>query len=637
MIKKILAGLILLLLGLLILLFFRPGIIINPVVMKWGLDFSGALKSFSWKEADFRHDYRSWNERGFAGHFTDFCLEVDRPGQKVKTCFESIKWDLLFTWSRAEGFHFESEKPVYVRSSFTDVALTKDETPSEGPPDIYGYWKLLWGSLVPDLDVKFDKITLSQGEKPLVFDLMALKSKTTLEVQTLGYRLTADPRSFDVSAPAKILLPVKDQTSLPLFARDMRLHGDVDASAIKLELSGLMEVAKLKINTIIDLPLKDEFTSVAFQKAALLKTTGSLVLNDVKANLKKYGPAPFTALPAPLNIMDGSITMKLSTKATKIEEVVDVLVATDIDLKHPPHFFQVDIGTILPVDLKKRDFASILLDLNFRKVSLPLPRLSKKSLPPQFVPDSRFKKYSKIEKTAEKKKEKDLELKLEALGDRAISIKTNLLDEVLRFNFDLLVTEGQVQSGFVQVLPLKTTVFKRPIKLAGLKIKFQHPVEANIEAQVLFDLPDYKVTLDLEGPLSKPRHHFSSVPPLPLDDIYSVLLFGRPMSDLDPDDKNSARKTNRMLSQGILNLSVLYFFAGSSLQSLDYDPENSALAARFRLSDKNTLSVGQENGRNKAGVRRSLGKGWYLESTTGQGGQTQDASYGVLLERIIAY
>lgn len=230
---------------------------------------------------------------------------------------------------------------------------------------------------------------------------------------------------------------------------------------------------------------------------------------------------------------------------------------------------------------------------------------------------------------------------LQALGENALHINTNLLDETLRLNFDLLVENGEVKKGFIQTFPLTTTVFKRKIVIPSLRVVFSAPLEPQIIATIEFHLPEYKVTLELEGPMSSPRQAFSSNPPLPLDDIYAVILFGRPLSGLDPDDRSAAKKSNQILSQGILSLAVLYYFAGSPVESLGYDPESNELSAQIGLGAKNSLRVGTSgSGLNSAGVRRSLGKGWYIDSsvqrTTNDNG-TSGPDYGVLLERIISY
>ena len=77
------------------------------------------------------------------------------------------------------------------------------------------------------------------------------------------------------------------------------------------------------------------------------------------------------------------------------------------------------------------------------------------------------------------------------------------------------------------------------------------------------------------------------------------------------------------------------------MESIGYDPESNEVSAQIGLGAKNSLRVGGSgSGLNSAGVRRALGKGWYIDSsvqktTKPNGGSGGD--YGVLLERIISY
>jgi hypothetical protein len=237
-----------------------------------------------------------------------------------------------------------------------------------------------------------------------------------------------------------------------------------------------------------------------------------------------------------------------------------------------------------------------------------------------------------------------IDLELTALNEKSMNIKTNLLDEPLRLNFDLNLSDGNLDHGFVKILPLKTTVFKRPIRVHHVNLRFDRSVETIIDAVIKFPLPEYKITLFLEGPVSKPRYAFQSDPPLSQDDIYAVLLFGRPLSDLSSDDKSSASKTNRILAQGILSLSVLYFLAGSPVEYVGYDADTKSAVAQFSLGNKSSLRVGGGNeGVNSTTLRRSLGKGWYIDTSVQQtqeeaSSDPQEAhDYGVLLERVISY
>jgi hypothetical protein len=440
-------------------------------------------------------------------------------------------------------------------------------------------------------------------------------------------------------------LPFDLPAARPLYLRSTKLVAQVTKNSIPWEVSGQLDPVDFNIRSQIKLPLQHSFTSAAFKKNVLLSTAANFTISNIKKNLATYAPAPFKIMPAPFTAMDGSLEVQVATASMEEDHSVLIKSNTAIDLKNQKQVFQMLIGIDVPFDLITNQPGPLLIKLDFQKILLQLPRLSKKSAPPQFMPDGRIKNIPTQRRNKSKEIKTDdegagLNMHLQALGQEAMRFRTNLLDEDLRLNFDLLLSAGNLQEGFLRVLPLQTTIFRRPVKVEDLKITFAHPVDPVMEAQIVFPLPEYKIILKLEGPVSRPRHSFSSVPPLSQNDIYAVLLFGRPMADLDQADRTAANQSNQLLSQGILNLAVLYFFAGSPIEHIGYDPQTNRATAQVGLGSRASLRVGgDQEGINSTGIRRSLGKGWYLDTSvqnmTPNNSETRD--YGVLLERIIAY
>jgi TamB, inner membrane protein subunit of TAM complex len=633
LIKKILLILFILILIPLAVLFFRPGLILNPKNLAFVLHKTKVLNSWHWDEATFTHEWFAWNDRGFSGKFKNFCLKYGDKAPSVETCMETISWDI-----RLKNLKVITEKPFIIDSSILMAKLPEEEKKEKTPPpDIYNYWTMLWSDLVPDMDFKFHKIVI----KDQTFDLFLIKQEKKLSVSALKFELTADPEKFQVKAPSPYAIPKKLPLARPLYLRNFVLTGEVKKTGIPLHLNGFLEAISVNVESFIKLPVTDDFSSIAFRKRALLATTAHVYLDKVKEAFAKYSPKPYQDLPAPFNVMNGFIKLDVAIKDNPKNDLVNVNAVTTIDLTSQAQDFDVDITSLVPLNLVTFKPTEIGLDLDFKKVKLELPRLSKKSPPPQFIPDSRFKKQIL---PPEKKESIPSDIEISALNEKAMHIKTNLLDEELRLNFDLKLNDGKAPNGFVKILPLKTSVFKRPIRVQYVDLKFSQTTETLIDAIIKFPLPEYKITLKLEGPVSKPRYAFESDPPLPQNDIYAVLLFGRPLADLDPDDKNSAAKTNQLLSQGILSLSVLYFLAGSPVEYVGYDPNSKNATAQFGLGKKSSLRVGGgSEGVNSTAIRRSLGKGWYLDTSVQQSQEDPSSSpnstrdYGVLLERIISY
>lgn len=637
---RILLSLVALVLIIFGILFFKPDLILNPKTISWVLNKTEVFKEWSWKKAEMSHDFKGVFHRNFSGEFRDFCFHLDKPSIEIQTCFEEISWNFDLSFSFKEGINTKSIRPLFVRNK-NFIVIPKDapvaKEPSQGPPDIRGYWNMLWSKLVPDADIYFEKITIKKDE-PLELDLKLIKKENSLIITAMDFTFEADPKKFSLRAPPRYPIPKDLGTSRPLYLKDFILSGEMKKKGVSLHLKGFLEAVSISAESFIKLPLKGEFTSVAFKKDAILNTTAKIALTGLKESLRDYAPKPFNELPAPLNVMNGDIIVDVWSKNLE-GDFVSGEGKVSVDLKSPGQIINLVVDGNVPVDVTDFSRGIIELGINFKELVIKLPRFSKKALPPQLKPDGRFKTHKEIIKPEEKTN--PINIHLQALNKKALHVKSNLLDEPLRLNFDLDVKKGVVKNGFLKMLPLNTTVFKRPINVQDLIVNFDAPLTPVIDATVLFPLPEYKVTMKIEGPVDKPRYAFSSEPPLPESDIYAVLLFGRPMDDLGNDDKTAASKTNQILSRG-LALSTLYFLAGSPVEYVGYDPESKNATAQFGLGEKSSLRVGGgREGVNSTAIRRSLGKGWYIDtsvqnSSTGvQSNKTKN--YGVLLERIIAY
>ena len=643
------------LLAVLITFFYNPTLFINPKNLNYALEKTSILQSWSWKDAQINHEWIEWNKRKFYGNFSDLCLVYDNPDVNVDTCLKEVSWNVELNWTKMDGFNYKIYAPLKVDSEKL-IVKTKDSVEDSPPPDLMSYWDMAWSKLVPDLQLNFKKIDiLRPNEKPISFDLEIFKNATNLNAKALGFDLLATKNKINIFAPKKILLPFDLKTKNPLYFSEIKFEANILEKTIPIVGTAKIESAFLKFNTIIQKSsLKEDLSTPKFLADVIRESTGSLEIRELRSTIEKLVRPPYNILPAPINAMEGSFKLSLAATNYQAKDSVLLKVTSELSMAGPKQDLQLALQTEIPFMLKDKSFGTIAVGLDLKKVRVLLPTLAKNRLPPQLIPDSRFKNSTVIVKEnlneqnlpakvkkAPVKKNVEVDLKLQALGENALHINTNLLDETLRVNFDLEISEAEIKSGWIQTLPLTTTIFKRKIVIPSLRIIFNAPLEPEIVATIEFHLPEYKIILQLEGPTSKPRQAFSSVPPLPVDDIYAVLLFGRPLSGLDPDDKSAAQKSNQILSQGILSLAVLYYFAGSPVESIGYDPESNEVSAQIGLGAKNSLRVGGSgSGLNSAGVRRALGKGWYIDSsvqktTKPNGGSGGD--YGVLLERIISY
>lgn len=633
-------------------IFIKPTVIINPKNLNFALEKSGVLKSWSWTKAEMNHEWIKWNQRHFTGEFSHFCLIFEKPTTKVDTCLDDFSWDFVLTYEWGKGFQHQIKKPITIVSSKLDVLTREDPNDESPPPDLLLYWKMIWNPLVPDMNLDFKNIKIvnldEKNKKPMTFSLKMNKRQKHMTAEALDFKMLASKEKIEIFGPKELILPMDVKTKNPLSLTELKVTADLKENNIPVSLKAKLASATLTASTVIENEtLKEELGTPDFFKDVIAGSKASLIIDEINSTLRQLMKPPFNILPAPLNAMEGSLTFNLKGGQADKSETIVVNTATELNMKGKTQVLHLVVDGKIPYMLNAKKVGAISLDLDLKKVALHLPELSKTKLPPQFVPDKRIKNAKVVlpdsAKTRKKKKKSDqtadIDLELTALGEKALSLKTNLLDEILRINFDLQIVAGTLQKGFVQILPLKTTFFKRPIQVQGLRIDFNAPVEPQIKSTLLFDLPEYKITLKLEGPLSEPRQAFSSVPPLPLDDIYAVILFGRPLSNLEDEDRANAQNAGQVLSKGILSLAVLYYFAGSPVESIGYDPDAQVVSAQVGLGSKSSIRVsGEEGGLNAAGVRRSLGKGWYIDSSVQRAStNSRREDFGVLLERIISY
>lgn len=630
-----------------LILFVRPTLILNPATINWVLTETQVVKHWSWGRAEINHEWKSWSHRRFSGRFENLCFEFGREALNVKSCLDLIAWDLDLVFD-SKGFKSNSNGPVIVNGRFSRTYLRPvPEKIEEEPfiPDLWSYWQTFWSPAIPDLKIFLPKNVIKKEDSEYRFDVIADKTKDDFIAEVMRFKLHATPEYLEFFLPPKYALPKKE--GMPqMHLLQTHLKARVTEKKIPVEIQGLLEAIHFDIKSRIDLPLKSSLDSLDFRKKALLNTHGKATVSDIKKQMKGLTPQAFQDLPAPINSMNGTIDLDVTTEKTKVRENVLIKFVADADLKSRDQALEMDVNGDFIFDLLLFTPQQLRVGIDFRKVILKLPKIEKKELPPQFLPDSRIQNtgLSFLKKKEKKESSFPMSFNIEALNEKSLVLNSNLLDEPLRLNMDLKVVDDKM-SGYVRSLPIKTKVFKRPIKVPSMQVNFNSPAVPVLKGSVVFLLPEYKITMKLEGPIKEPRYSFESEPPLQRNDIYSVLLFGRPMSDLDPDDKQSAARTNEILAQGVLSLSVLYFLAGSPVEYIGYDPDSKQAQAQIGLGKKSSLRVGGDSGGiNTTGVRHSLGNGWFIdtsatapERSSATSSTSSSTDYGVLLERIISY
>lgn len=478
-------------------------------------------------------------------------------------------------------------------------------------------------------------------------DMHDLLGHTTLsfQIEDVNKLLKSLPKELVPNNVAMILENLSGNSETQLkFKKDNEqvkafLHSQSD-----LELN--RKTLTLEINSTPSLRWKWPLELQENLERILVSTNADLHLKSIKTHLSSELKNQWDQLPSPLNNFNGPVHVQFKAKKLS-SELVNLNIQTNINLSHADQKLHIVTTPNFFFDLKNHSITRSDIDLIFKEVKLQLPDIYLTEALPQIGPDSRIQTAAiENNKPSEKvpsptKAPSLVHLDVKTPLHSPLKISTNLLENALYIDLDMKVSNGSPH-GDIQIRPFKTTILKRTIQHKKTSIEFEGGYTPTVHSTLHFPLPNYQIILKLEGPVNEPRPLLSSTPPLPEDDIISVLLFGEPLSALPDDEKASAaNQTSHILSQGLLSLSVLYFLSDTPIRSIGIDPETQKISAQISLGQKNSLNLStQEDGTQSVGVRRSIGKGWFIDTSMQKStldAQSDQQNYGVLLERIISY
>ncbi len=637
------------------IILMMPEKIFSPErVGKFFTDQEGA--ELSWKSARWTFPWRGGASRGFRGRIEDLCFSGKNSSVKYSTCIEVAEWDLNFSLSGA-GIKINQPKPVLVRSSELrlEIFKTADESlqkEDSAPFDLESQLQKFFRIPLPDLDLQIHSLRVMNGPTG---DL-DMKLQATVSDGSLDLRLTPRKKIASMSFPplrllvndAKARLEFLRQPKITLGGKSVRIRDftffvNLSEKNLEARLDARAEGMRLRAVSQLTRPLVWSNGLLGFKEDLLNHSRIDLDIPGGPQALQHYFPKPFTELPAPLNTLRGRVRLFVWGESQLSGELRDPQLRSrlEIDLKGPQQEVVLLAEATAHMDLEKFRPRSVRASIDFKKMRLVLPRFDYRERPPRLTSDPRFVKDDQA-----------LEIQQEAIADAvpwtlhlgasnpdSLTFVSNLVDQPLRWNADLLIKDGGVQEGQVNLLPMRILLLRRPISVEQLEVEWPEDSVARLRAQFEFKLPEHRIRMKVEGLLREPQYVFESTPPLSQEDIMAVLLFGRPLEELDPDSHDSLAQSRQIISRGLFSIGSLYIFSGTPIQSVGYDPQSQMLSARVRVSGRDSLRIkAGESGVGSLALRRSLGSGWYIDTSVQQTANDESLKdFGLLLERVIAY
>jgi hypothetical protein len=420
----------------------------------------------------------------------------------------------------------------------------------------------------------------------------------------------------------------------------------------------------------------------------------NVAINHFQRVVEILKPTPY-AVPAPLHELNGPVTASAEVNFSETGGDVPYGLELRLDSRHQSAHARLDGRTLLIGRVGTKEFhVKTDLTIAIEEIRLSAPRFEM-APPPQMALDARFAPIQKVngkpvpEAEAPKKgKPLDLTVRIATTRPEAIRIATNMTKTAIPIGLNLkfesegargrlrpvpiksgvtgpLLTRGQPHlgsqsgatsapiresqaanvrnangesgpaslTGDIHVGGVPIEVFKRVAKLEKFNVTMRPDGQRVLDGLISVHSPDYEIHVIVAGTEGQPQILFESDPPLSDNQIIAVLLFGRPLSDLDESEQESVSNLNAAVTDAVLGVGSLYFLANSPVESIGYDPDHKRVTAKVALGGGTTLEIGGLAGQGSGvGVRKKLSREWVLRSDVEQLGPTNARTVSAFLE-----
>lgn len=374
------------------------------------------------------------------------------------------------------------------------------------------------------------------------------------------------------------------------------------------------------------------------------------------------------AVPAPFNNLDGPLTGRLVMQMNENGGRIPFVISPRLKSKQQKVFADFS-GDFNLVKRPQGFWKNLVSNANLDDILLALPRAELRS-PPQLSSDARFHPRNTPRKLAQMKNIPSTffyEIGVRTLRSGALQLQTNLSKSPIPISLDYHIAKreslpkssqprGEFQGsrsattqaavnngsakapatlnyGVVTVGHTDLELFNRNAWIDSLQVNLTPKGEKDLHGTIHVKYVDYEVTVTVAGTTEKPIVQMESDPPLPQDQILGVLLFGRPLSDLEASQKSSVSQLNAAVTDAVLGLSSLYFLASTPVESIGYDPDTQLVTAKVGIGGGTSIELG--GGENKlaaVGLRKRLARDWVLKSYVEQSGQTEQKTVTAYVE-----
>lgn len=337
------------------------------------------------------------------------------------------------------------------------------------------------------------------------------------------------------------------------------------------------------------------------------------------------------AIPAPLNVLQGSIELTANGEPTELlrkDFVVQAKLVTDLASK--TQALKTNTDVTLSIDLQKPQIAlKGVASLNDIAIDLPYLGIEQ---PPQFKPDSRFiTKKDLKEKIREEEQDANTEPSIFVIEDLRIQtaqpmrFSTRLLTDPIPIDINYRIRKPTLLSGRILVRQMDLELFKKKATLQKFNVrKYKDSAVQDLNGLITYKTSEVLIKIMIVGTTEKPTIELLSDPPLSRQQILSVLLYNKSLQQLADEEKSTASQMDQALLNNAFGLLSLFFLSSTPIESVYYDPTTQSYTAQVRLDDQTSLSLGSDFEKSQQfTLRRRLGGPWSISTELEQ---TEDAN-----------
>lgn len=379
--------------------------------------------------------------------------------------------------------------------------------------------------------------------------------------------------------------------------------------------------ASLKIETVknnlftADLALDLSIDKKGTEWLISPRTNADIVIHSFQG-LRRLMEAQGLLLPAPLNALDGTVSVSAHSPVTENLNQMNTTVSAKIDLssKTQKAVILANSNITLPRHFKSVD---IHTDLKIKQLRLELPPIDPIRGVPKIASDPRIQlKPLKIQNNKSNFKI-NLVSRLQTETEGAIQLLNTYSTPYIPVSVDIDVL-GELATGKINVEPFKISYLRRDIFVETLNVQLPQGKEAKLplDGKLRINQGGYAIFIILKGTADSPQIILDSTPSLSQNDIISVLLYGRISDQLVANEAETAGGVNAAIADRAIGIIGLWAFASTPIQSFSYNAVTKVYTATVKLSEGFTAGVGTNwEQATILELRKRLSRRWVLTAT----------------------